>query len=159
MNYDKTLAFAVRGVRFIGALATGLAAVGIAIALTVQTAAAASRIKDIADVEGVRENQLIGYGLVVGLNGTGDGLTNSPFTLQSLQAMLERLGVNTHGAKLKTALPGNVIRVKVTSAPSIILGDYNTKLANPKVILTQVDINKGNKQVAHGIDAVLLPKM
>lgn len=112
MTYDKTLAFAARSVRFIGALATGLAAAGIAIALTVQTAAAASRIKDIADVEGVRENQLIGYGLVVGLNGTGDGLTNSPFTLQSLQAMLERLGVNTHGAKLKTA---NVAAVMVTA--------------------------------------------
>ena len=75
-------------------------------------ASAASRIKDIADIEGVRENQLIGYGLVVGLNGTGDGLTNSPFTRQSLQAMLERLGVNTRGANLKTA---NVAAVMVTA--------------------------------------------
>lgn len=65
--------------------------------------------------------------------------------------------LKANGAKLKTALPGKVIRVKVTSAPSIILGDYNTALPNPKVILTQVDINKGNKQVAHGIDAVLMP--
>ena len=53
-----------------------------------------SRIKDIVDIEGVRANQLVGYGLVVGLNGTGDGLGNSPFTEQSLIAMLERLGVN-----------------------------------------------------------------
>src|SRR6202044_2542143 len=53
------------------------------------------RIKDIADVEGVRENQLIGYGLVVGLNGTGDKLNNNIFTLESLVGMLERLGVNT----------------------------------------------------------------
>ena len=65
--------------------------------------------------------------------------------------------LKANGAKLKTALPGKVIRVTVTGAPSIILKDYNPKLANPKVILTQVDINKGNKQVAHGIDAVLLP--
>ena len=47
--------------------------------------------KDLASVEGVRQNQLIGYGLVVGLNGTGDTLNNIPFTKQSLQAMLERL--------------------------------------------------------------------
>ncbi len=65
--------------------------------------------------------------------------------------------LKANGAKLKTALPGKVIRVQVTGAPAIILKDYNPKLANPKVILTQVDINKGNKQVAHGIDGVLLP--
>jgi len=74
--------------------------------------AATSRIKDIADVEGIRENQLIGYGLVVGLAGTGDGLNNAPFTRQSLQAMLERLGVNTHGATLRTE---NVAAVMVTA--------------------------------------------
>jgi flagellar P-ring protein precursor FlgI len=73
---------------------------------------AASRIKDLADVEGVRENQLIGYGLVVGLNNTGDSLNNSPFTKQSLQAMLERLGVNIRGAQLRT---GNVAAVMVTA--------------------------------------------
>src|ERR1044072_7418011 len=55
-------------------------------------AGAASRIKDLANVEGVRQNQLMGYGLVVGLNGTGDTLNNIPFTKQSLTAMLERLG-------------------------------------------------------------------
>jgi flagellar P-ring protein precursor FlgI len=59
---------------------------------------ASSRIKDIVDVEGVRKNQLVGYGIVVGLNGTGDTLRNSPFTKQSLQSMLERLGVNTRDA-------------------------------------------------------------
>jgi len=53
------------------------------------------RIKDITDVEGVRQNQLIGYGLVVGLNGTGDKLNNNVFTRESLIGMLERLGVNT----------------------------------------------------------------
>ena len=73
---------------------------------------AASRIKDLANVEGVRQNQLIGYGLVVGLNGTGDTINNSPFTRQSLQAMLERLGVNIRGQTLRT---GNVAAVMVTS--------------------------------------------
>ena len=74
--------------------------------------AAAARIKDIVDIEGVRENQLVGYGLVVGLNGTGDSLNNSPFTRQSLQAMLERLGVNTRGENMRTA---NVAAVMVTA--------------------------------------------
>ncbi|MFX8860264.1 flagellar basal body P-ring protein FlgI, partial [Acinetobacter baumannii] len=54
--------------------------------------------KDIADFEGVRENMLIGYGLIVGLDGTGDSLNNAPFTKQSLEAMLERLGVNVRAA-------------------------------------------------------------
>lgn len=75
-------------------------------------ALAASRIKDIADFEGVRDNMLIGYGLVVGLNGTGDTLRNAPFTLQSLQSMLERLGVNVREANLSTQ---NVAAVMVTA--------------------------------------------
>jgi flagellar P-ring protein FlgI len=75
-------------------------------------ASAASRVKDLANVEGVRQNQLIGYGLVVGLNGTGDTLNNIPFTKQSLQAMLERLGVNIRGQALRT---GNVAAVMVTA--------------------------------------------
>jgi flagellar P-ring protein precursor FlgI len=75
-------------------------------------AGATSRIKDLANIEGVRQNQLIGYGLVVGLNGTGDTLNNIPFTKQSLQAMLERLGVNIRGQTLRT---GNVAAVMVTA--------------------------------------------
>src|SRR5438445_736307 len=72
---------------------------------------ATSRIKDLANVEGIRQNQLIGYGLVVGLNGTGDTLNNIPFTKQSLQAMLERLGVNIRGAQIRT---GNISALMVT---------------------------------------------
>jgi flagellar P-ring protein FlgI len=75
------------------------------------SANATSRIKDLANIEGVRQNQLIGYGLVVGLNGTGDTLNNIPFTKQSLQAMLERMGVNIRGATIRT---GNVAAVMVT---------------------------------------------
>ena len=81
-------------------------------ALAAPAADATSRIKDIADVEGVRDNMLVGYGLVVGLNGTGDGLRNAPGTQQSLQAMLERLGVNTRGANISS---GNVAAVIVTA--------------------------------------------
>ena len=73
---------------------------------------AASRIKDIVQFEGVRENMLVGYGLVIGLNGTGDSLRNAAFTQQSLVAMLERLGVNTRDANLNTK---NVAAVMVTA--------------------------------------------
>ena len=82
------------------------------LAALARAGAGASRIKDLASVEGVRQNQLIGYGLVVGLNGTGDTLNNIPFTKQSLQAMLERLGVNIRGQTLRT---GNVAAVMVTA--------------------------------------------
>ena len=74
--------------------------------------AAQSRIKDIATVQGVRDNMLVGYGLVVGLDGSGDSLRNAPFTKQSLEAMLERLGVNTRDSDLKTK---NVAAVMVTA--------------------------------------------
>jgi flagellar P-ring protein precursor FlgI len=83
----------------------------VALLLSVASADATSRIKDLANIEGVRQNQLIGYGLVVGLNGTGDTLNNIPFTKQSLQAMLERMGVNIRGATIRT---GNVAAVMVT---------------------------------------------
>jgi flagellar P-ring protein FlgI len=77
-------------------------------------AAAQVRIKDIADVEGIRDNQLVGYGLVVGLNGTGDRLDSSVFTRESLIGMLERLGVNTRDqvTKLQTK---NIAAVMVTA--------------------------------------------
>lgn len=75
-------------------------------------AAAQTRIKDLVSVEGVRGNQLLGYGLVVGLDGTGDRLQNSPFTQQSLEGMLERLGVNITGLNVKTR---NLAAVMVTA--------------------------------------------
>ncbi|MDB5411108.1 MAG: flgI [Rhodospirillales bacterium] len=75
-------------------------------------AGAASRIKDVVDFEGIRQNMLVGYGLVVGLNGTGDSLNRSIFTRESLIGMLERLGVNARDAGLRT---NNVAAVMVTA--------------------------------------------
>ena len=71
-----------------------------------------SRVKDLVDVQGIRDNMLVGYGLVVGLNGSGDSLKNAPFTQQSLQTMLERLGVNTRGETMQTK---NIAAVMVTA--------------------------------------------
>ena len=82
------------------------------IVFDIKTLDAQTRIKDIVDFEGVRENMLIGYGLVVGLNGTGDTLSSSIFTRESLVGMLERLGVNARDDSLKT---DNVAAVMVTA--------------------------------------------
>jgi flagellar P-ring protein FlgI len=89
----------------------------LAVLLSLAAASAAGaqvRIKDIADVEGVRDNQLIGYGLVVGLNNTGDKLDNAAFTRESLIGMLERLGVNTRDQVL-TLKTKNIAAVMVTA--------------------------------------------
>jgi len=72
------------------------------LALVPAEAYAFSRIKDLVDVEGIRDNMLVGYGLVAGLNGSGDSLINAPFTEQSLITMLERQGVNTRGETMQT---------------------------------------------------------
>lgn len=86
---------------------------GAGIAATPMQAFAFSRVKDLVEVEGIRDNMLVGYGLVVGLNGTGDSLKNAPFTQQSLQTMLERMGVNTRGTTMQTK---NVAAVMVTAS-------------------------------------------
>lgn len=79
--------------------------------LPVMAFAAPVRIKDLATVDGVRGNDLVGYGLVVGLNGTGDSLRNAPYTEEMLGGLLERLGVNVTGEGFK---PKNVAAVLVT---------------------------------------------
>ncbi len=76
--------------------------------------AQAVRLKEIAAVQGVRANQLMGYGLVVGLDGTGDQTTQTPFTTQSVQAMLQQMGINMPaGAAMQLK---NVAAVLVTAS-------------------------------------------
>jgi flagellar P-ring protein precursor FlgI len=70
------------------------------------------RIKDLVEFDGVRGNDLVGYGLVVGLNGTGDGIRNAPFTEEIMSNLLERLGVNVAGEEYR---PKNVAAVLVTA--------------------------------------------
>jgi flagellar P-ring protein precursor FlgI len=74
--------------------------------------AAEIRIKDLVEFDGVRGNDLVGYGLVVGLNGTGDGLRNAPYTEEIMSNLLERLGVNVTGEQFR---PKNVAAVFVTA--------------------------------------------
>jgi len=99
---------------FIQALSAGLASLLVLMLLAwAAPASAASRIKDVVDFEGVRDNMLVGYGLVVGLNGTGDSLKTGHFTKQSLQAMLNRMGVKPTEAGLDSK---NVAAVMVTAS-------------------------------------------
>jgi flagellar P-ring protein precursor FlgI len=107
----KDLSGEQRMFRNLQAACTAIALLTAFVSVLGAPAHATSRIKDLANIEGVRQNQLIGYGLVVGLNGTGDTLNNIPFTKQSLQAMLERMGVNIRGSTIRT---GNVAAVMVT---------------------------------------------
>src|SRR3954462_3710153 len=90
-----------------------IAALAVGTALAAAPAFAFSRVKDLVDVQGIRDNMLVGYGLVVGLNGTGDSLKNAPFTQLSIQSMLERLGTNTRGQVMQTK---NVAAVMVTAS-------------------------------------------
>ena len=83
------------------------------LALPSLVAAGPIRIKDLVEFDGVRGNDLVGYGLVVGLNGTGDGIRNAPFTEEIMSNLLERLGVNVAGEEYR---PKNVAAVFVTAA-------------------------------------------
>jgi flagellar P-ring protein precursor FlgI len=107
----------------------------------------AARLKEVAAVQGVRSNQLVGYGLVVGLDGTGDQTTQTPFTTQSLNAMLQQLGVTVPpGANIQLknvaavmvtaqlppfALPGQTIDVNVSSAGNAKSLRGGTLIATP----------------------------
>jgi flagellar P-ring protein precursor FlgI len=102
---------AVSALNLLAAIATGVV---IAVLLLQPVAACAERLKDLASIQGVRQNQLIGYGLVVGLDGSGDQTTQTPFTVQSVVSMLQQMGVNLpQGTSLQLK---NVAAVMVTTS-------------------------------------------
>ena len=126
--------------------------IAVLLCLTTVSASAVVRIKDVTSLRGQRDNQLIGYGLVIGLQGTGDTLRNVPFTEQSIQSMLDRMGLNARGSALRNR---NVAAVIVTSdLPSGIeagqridvtvssLGD-STSLLGGTLLLTQLTAPDG----------------
>lgn len=115
-------------------------------------AAGAVRIKDVTSLRGARDHQLIGYGLVVGLQGTGDTLRNVPFTEQSIQSMLDHMGINVRGSALRNRNVASVIvtadfptgmgaglRLDVTVSA---LGDA-TSLMGGTLLLTQLAASDG----------------
>ena len=95
-----------------GACLRALSALLLAVTMALPAGAQSIRIKDLVEFDGVRGNDLLGYGLVVGLNGTGDGLRNAPFTEEIMSNILERLGVNVTGEQFR---PRNVAAVIVTA--------------------------------------------
>lgn len=98
------------------------------------------RIKDIVSFEGIRSNQLVGYGLVVGLNGTGDGLNNNPYTKESLTGMLERLGVNIRDAAVGS---NNVAAVMVTATLPAFARQGSTVDVSVSAIGSATDLRGG----------------
>ncbi len=92
-----------------------LGRLSVAFCLMLSVAAHADRIKDLASIQGVRDNQLIGYGLVVGLDGSGDQTTQTPFTVQSVTNMLTQMGVNLPPSAISNVQLKNVAAVMVTA--------------------------------------------
>ncbi|MDR7051572.1 flagellar P-ring protein precursor FlgI [Duganella sp. 3397] len=97
-----------------GAVVVGIIVGTVVLSLLMAPPAQAERLRDLASIAGVRHNQLIGYGIVVGLDGSGDQTTQTPFTVQSVVSMLQQLGVNLpQGTQLQLK---NVAAVMVTSS-------------------------------------------
>ncbi|APO66412.1 flagellar basal body P-ring protein FlgI [Rhizobium gallicum] len=133
--------------KIVSRILIALAALSMCMAHVTPAFALTSRIKDIASLQAGRDNQLIGYGLVVGLQGTGDGFRASPFTEQSMRAMLQNLGISTQGGESNAkntaavmvtanlppfASPGSRIDVSVSS-----LGDA-TSLRGGTLVMTSL---------------------
>lgn len=136
----------------------------IAILLLTTQASGGTRIKDITDIEGIRENQLVGYGLVIGLAGTGDTMQNAPFTEQSARSMLQRLGV---GVPAGTINVRNIAAVAVTARlpPFVSVGERidvavsslgdATSLRGGTLVMTPLSAADGNAYaVAQGAISV-----
>ena len=116
-------------------------------ALLAPDLARAERIKDIASVQGVRPNQLVGYGIVVGLDGTGDQTTQTPFTVQSITAMLSQLGVNLP--------PGTNLQLRNVAA--VMVTAQLQAFAQPGQLLDITVSSMGNAKSLRGGTLVLTP--
>jgi flagellar P-ring protein precursor FlgI len=115
--------------------------------LLAQPAAQAERIKDLAGVQGVRSNQLIGYGLVVGLDGSGDQTTQTPFTVQSLNSMLSQLGI--------TIAPGTSLQLKNVAA--VMVTAQLEAFAQPGQTIDVTVSSLGNSKSLRGGTLLLAP--
>jgi flagellar P-ring protein FlgI len=119
-----------------------------ACALLWPLAARAERVKDLANIQGVRPNQLIGYGLVVGLDGSGDQTTQTPFTVQSLQAMLSQFGVN---------LPPAVSGLQLKNVAAVMVTAQLMPYAQPGQTLDVTVSSLGNAKSLRGGTLLLTP--
>ncbi|MCW6511387.1 flagellar basal body P-ring protein FlgI [Lichenifustis flavocetrariae] len=132
----------------------------LAISVSASHAFAAVRIKDIATLGGMRDNQLVGYGIVVGLLGTGDTMRNAPFTEQSMQSMLDKMGINVRGISLRarnvagvivtTHLPPLVSRGSQLDVTVSSLGDSTSLLGGTLVMTPLIGGDGQTHAVAQG---------
>lgn len=111
-------------------------------------AAHAERLKDIASVQGVRENQLLGYGLVVGLDGSGDQTTQTPFTVQSVISMLQNMGVN---------LPANTTSLQLKNVAAVMVTASLPAFARPGQTLDVTVSSMGNAKSLRGGTLLMTP--
>lgn len=123
------------------------ALLAVALAAVVPTGAQAERIKDIASIQGVRQNQLIGYGLIVGLDGTGDQTTQTPFTTQSMGAMLQQLGIT---------LPAGV-NLQLKNVAAVMVTAMLPPFAKPGQQLDVTVSSMGNAKSLRGGTLLLTP--
>ena len=124
-----------------------LAFLWVLMALLVMDTARAERIKDLASIAGVRNNQLVGYGIVVGLDGSGDQTTQTPFTVQSMISMLSAMGVNLP--------PGQSLQLKNVAAVMVTSNLPPFARAGPQIDITVSSI--GNAKSLKGGTLILTP--
>lgn len=136
---QSLLSSAQRGRRAVALLAIGL--------LLITPFAQAERIKDISNIQGVRANQLIGYGLVVGLDGTGDMTTQTPFTVQSIISMMNQLGI--------TIPPGTNLQLKNVAA--VMVTSSLPAFAQPGQTLDVTVSSMGNAKSLRGGTLLMTP--
>jgi flagellar P-ring protein precursor FlgI len=128
-------------------LIVSIAACCLALGALTPRAARAERLKDLASVQGVRQNQLIGYGLVVGLDGSGDQTTQTPFTVQSVVSMLQNLGVNLP--------PGTTLQLKNVAA--VVVTTSLPAFAQPGQMLDVTVSSMGNAKSLRGGTLLMTP--
>src|SRR3569833_2141795 len=128
-------------------LAVSMAACCLALGMLAPQAARAERLKDLASVQGVRQNQLIGYGLVVGLDGSGDQTTQTPFTVQSVVSMLQNLGVNLP--------PGTTLQLKNVAA--VVVTTSLPAFAQPGQMLDVTVSSMGSAKSLRGGTLLMTP--
>lgn len=137
----KSFDFSATSLRKIAAIALG------ALCMWSASAAHAERLKDLASIQGVRQNQLIGYGLVVGLDGSGDQTTQTPFTVQSVISMLQNLGVNLP--------PGTSLQLKNVAA--VVVTTSLPAFAQPGQTLDVTVSSMGNAKSLRGGTLLMTP--
>src|SRR5215510_7005119 len=119
-----------------------------ALFMTLMNPARAERIKDLASVQGVRSNQLIGYGLVVGLDGSGDQTTQTPFTVQSVINMLGQLGVN---------LPPNATSLQLKNVAAVMVTATLPPFVQPGQTIDVTVSSLGNAKSLRGGTLLMSP--